>query len=37
MNQKPHILLVEAPYYSHIAAELRRGAERALAAAGATY
>jgi 6,7-dimethyl-8-ribityllumazine synthase len=37
MNQKPHILLVEAPYYFHIAAELRRGAERALAAAGATY
>ena len=37
MNQKPHILLVEAPYYSHIAAELRRGAERALAAAGATF
>ena len=37
MNQMPHILLVEAPYYSHIAAELRRGAERALAAAGATY
>src|SRR5207244_2134938 len=25
------------PYYSHIAAELRRGAERALAAAGATH
>ena len=37
MNQKPHILLVEAPYYSHIAAELRRGAERALAAVGATH
>ena len=37
MNQMPHILLVEAPYYSHIAAELRRGAERALAAAGATF
>jgi len=36
MNQKPHILLVEALYYTHIAAELRRGAERALAAAGAT-
>jgi len=37
MNQMPHILLVEAPYYSHIAAELRRGAERALGAAGATF
>jgi len=33
----PHILLVEAPYYAHISAELRRGAERALAAAGATH
>jgi 6,7-dimethyl-8-ribityllumazine synthase len=28
---------VEAPYYTHIATELRRGAERALTAAGATY
>ena len=37
MTQPPHILLVEAPYYAHIAAELRRGAERALAAAGATH
>lgn len=37
MNRPPHILLVEAPYYAHIAEELRRGAERALAAAGATY
>ena len=33
----PHLLLVEAPYYSHIAALLREGAERALAAAGATF
>ena len=33
----PHILLVEAPYYAHISPELRRGAERALAAAGATH
>jgi 6,7-dimethyl-8-ribityllumazine synthase len=33
----PHILLVEAPYYTHIAALLREGAERALAAAGATF
>jgi len=26
----PHLLLVEAPYYAHIAALLREGAERAL-------
>lgn len=32
----PHLLLVEAPYYAHIAAMLREGAERAVAAAGAT-
>jgi len=37
MTRSPHILLVEAPYYAHIAVELRRGAERALAAAGATH
>jgi 6,7-dimethyl-8-ribityllumazine synthase len=37
MMSPPRILLVEAPYYAHIAAELRRGAERALAAAGATH
>src|SRR5262249_45944792 len=37
MTRPPHILVVEAPYYAHIAAELRRGAERALAAAGATH
>ena len=37
MKQSPHILLVEAPYYAHIAEQLRRGAERALAAAGATH
>jgi 6,7-dimethyl-8-ribityllumazine synthase len=37
MNRPPHILLVEAPYYAHISEQLRRGAERALAAAGATY
>jgi len=37
MTRPPHILLVEAPYYAHISAELRRGAERALAAAGATH
>jgi 6,7-dimethyl-8-ribityllumazine synthase len=37
MTRPPHILLVEAPYYTHIAEFLRRGAERALAAAGATH
>src|SRR6202030_4427577 len=36
MIRAPHLLLVEAPYYSHIAALLRDGAERAVAAAGAT-
>ncbi|HTW51032.1 MAG TPA: 6,7-dimethyl-8-ribityllumazine synthase [Stellaceae bacterium] len=33
----PHVLLVEAPYYTHIAALLREGAEKALAAGGATF
>src|SRR5579884_2214954 len=33
----PHLLLVEAPYYAHLAALLRRGAERAIEAAGATF
>jgi 6,7-dimethyl-8-ribityllumazine synthase len=37
MSKPPHILVVEAPYYAHIAAELRRGAERALDLAGATH
>ena len=37
MSKPPHILLVEAPYYAHIAADLRRGAERALDIAGATH
>jgi 6,7-dimethyl-8-ribityllumazine synthase len=37
MSGPPHILLVEAPYYAHIAADLRRGAERALGMAGATH
>ena len=36
MNRPPHLLLVEALFYEHIAADLRRGAERALTAAGAT-
>ena len=34
--KKPHILLVEAPYYAHIAELLREGAKRALDDAGAT-
>jgi len=37
MNRPPHILLVEAPYYTHIADQLRKGAERALTAVGATH
>jgi 6,7-dimethyl-8-ribityllumazine synthase len=37
MNRPPHLLLVEAPYYRHIAVLLRQGAERALAAAGASF
>ena len=36
-KRAPHLLLVEAPYYTHIAALLRQGAETALAAAGATF
>jgi 6,7-dimethyl-8-ribityllumazine synthase len=37
MSRPPHILIVEAPYYTHIAAHLRTGAERALKTAGATH
>ena len=36
MTRPPHLLLVEAVFYEHIAADLRRGAEAAVAAAGAT-
>jgi 6,7-dimethyl-8-ribityllumazine synthase len=36
MTRPPHLLLVEAPYYTHIAEMLREGAQRAIAAAGAT-
>jgi len=36
-ERAPHVLLVEAPYYAHIAALLRDGATRALSAAGATF
>jgi 6,7-dimethyl-8-ribityllumazine synthase len=32
-----HVLLIEAPYYTHIAALLREGAERALVTVGATF
>ena len=34
--KRPHLLLVEALFYEHIATDLRRGAERAVAEAGAT-
>jgi 6,7-dimethyl-8-ribityllumazine synthase len=37
MMRPPHILLVEASFYPHLTEALRRGAERALAAAGATF
>ena len=34
---KPNILIVEAPYYEHVARELASGAIAALETAGATY
>ena len=37
MSPGPHVLLIEAMYYTHIAALLRDGAARALTAAGATF
>jgi 6,7-dimethyl-8-ribityllumazine synthase len=37
MTSAPHLLLIEAPYYEHLAALLRQGAERALAKVGATF
>jgi 6,7-dimethyl-8-ribityllumazine synthase len=37
MSRKPHILIVEAPYYQDLAAELRAGAIEKIEAAGATY
>lgn len=37
MAKGPHILIVEAPYYAHIAEALARGALAVLDAAGATY
>ena len=36
-DRAPHVLLVEAPYYRHIADDLHRGAERVVAEAGATW
>jgi 6,7-dimethyl-8-ribityllumazine synthase len=36
-GRAPHVLLIEAPYYTHIAALLREGAERTLAGVGATF
>ena len=36
MPKAPHLLLVVAPYYAHLSALLREGAERAVAAAGAS-
>ncbi len=37
MSIKPHLLVVRAPFYQDIIAELTRGAVQALDAAGATY
>ena len=37
MKKQPHILIVEAPYYAHIAERLRNGAVRALASFEASH
>lgn len=37
MSEIPHIMIVEAPYYTEIAAALRKGALRVLDAAGASH
>jgi 6,7-dimethyl-8-ribityllumazine synthase len=37
MKGAPHIMIVEAPYYRHIAEEMAKGAIQALDAAGASY
>jgi 6,7-dimethyl-8-ribityllumazine synthase len=37
MGAAPHIMIVEAPYYAHIAAELMKGATAAIEAAQATF
>jgi 6,7-dimethyl-8-ribityllumazine synthase len=37
MPKKPHLLIVEARFYDHIADEMAKGAEAALKAGGATF
>lgn len=37
MRDKPHIMIIDAPYYSEISAALVKGATEALDAAGATH
>ena len=37
MAEAPHVMIVEARYYAHIADELAKGAIAALDAAGASY
>jgi len=37
MDERPHILIVEARFYEHIADELKRGAIAALEAPGVSY
>lgn len=37
MSKTPHLLIIDAPYYKELSAELRRGAIEALEKAGATY
>ncbi|MBT5413568.1 MAG: 6,7-dimethyl-8-ribityllumazine synthase [Rhodospirillaceae bacterium] len=37
MSDVPHIMIVEAPYYTAISESLRKGALRAIEAAGATW
>lgn len=37
MARAPHIMIVEAPYYAHIAAELMKGAVAVLDKEGTTY
>ncbi|MEM7300496.1 MAG: 6,7-dimethyl-8-ribityllumazine synthase [Pseudomonadota bacterium] len=37
MTAKPHVLIIDAPYYAAICAELLGGATEALAMAGATF
>src|SRR5260221_9456439 len=37
MADSPHVMIVEAPYYAHIAEELARGVIQTLDAGGASY